>query len=175
MAKVTAPAEDQTAEEAASVSSGPNGFDPVRHLIKVQGGRNYLETKWRLVWLRDLHPDAVVETEIIDKSADAITMRAVVKIPYRNAAGDIDHFAVGTGTARESLTGGRFPAVETCETGALGRALATLGFGTQFSGAEFDNDGERLADSPMGSGNGARPRRSSVSVKRCTARSLARR
>jgi hypothetical protein len=39
-------------------------FDPTRHLTRVSGS-DYLEVKWRLVWLRDRHPDATLETELV--------------------------------------------------------------------------------------------------------------
>ena len=39
-------------------------FDPTRYLTKVNG-RDYLEVKWRLVWLRSVHPTARIETELV--------------------------------------------------------------------------------------------------------------
>lgn len=39
-------------------------FDPSRYLTKV-GGADYLEVKWRLVWLRETHPDASIETDLV--------------------------------------------------------------------------------------------------------------
>ena len=38
--------------------------------------------------------------------------------------------------------------IERAETGAIGRALAALGLGTQFSGDEFD-ERHRIVDSPV--------------------------
>ncbi len=38
---------------------------------------------------------------------------------------------------------------EKSETGSIGRALAALGFGTQFSDEEFA-EGERIVDAPVG-------------------------
>ena len=35
-------------------------FDASRYLTNLRG-RDYLEVKWRLLWLRTEHPDAVVE------------------------------------------------------------------------------------------------------------------
>jgi hypothetical protein len=40
-------------------------FDPTRHLTKIQG-KNYLEVKWRLVWMRSEHPDWSIETEPVE-------------------------------------------------------------------------------------------------------------
>ena len=44
--------------------------------------------------------------------------------------------------------------VEKAETGAIGRALGVLGYGTQFA-PEFDEGTERIVDSPMPIGNGS--------------------
>jgi hypothetical protein len=40
-------------------------FDPAKHIRKVNGG-DYLEVKWRLVWLRTEYPDARIDTELIN-------------------------------------------------------------------------------------------------------------
>lgn len=135
---------------------GPIPFDPVQHLIKVQGGRDYLETKWRLVWLRDVHPNATVTSEIVHMDDTSVTIRAEVRIPYLDETGELN-YAIGVGHSREAFANARFPVVETCETSALGRALAAVGFGTQFSGSEFDTGGERLADSPAGGAGQSAP------------------
>ncbi len=41
-------------------------FDPARYLIQLKG-KDYLEVRWRLVWLRSVHPDAVIHTDMVSK------------------------------------------------------------------------------------------------------------
>lgn len=114
-------------------------FDPGKHLIKIQG-RDYLQVRDRLLWLRSDHPEAKVETCIEALSDNAATVRATITLPSG---------AVGSGLARETLDavknlGGAY--VEKAETAAVGRALAHLGYGTQFA---IELDEGHLADSPV--------------------------
>lgn len=110
------------------------GFDPSRYLTKV-GSADYLEIKWRLVWLREMHPDAVIETDLHHADDQSATFKARVAIPGGGSA---------TGWASETYSDFR-DFLEKAETKALGRALAALGFGTQFT---YDFDGP-IADSPV--------------------------
>ena len=113
-------------------------FDPasLRVRLRAMRGGDYLDVKWRLVWLREEHPDAIIETE--EKGHDPgkwATFRACVSIP--NA---------GVATGHGSETAGDFgDYYEKAETKALGRALAALGYGAQF----LPDDDEALADSPV--------------------------
>lgn len=114
-------------------------FDPSAHLTKLKG-KDYLEAKWRLVWLRDEHPNAVIETQHIDIDLEKnhAIFRATVTIPDKGSA---------TGYGSESSRDfGDF--IEKAETKALARALAALGYGTQFTGDELA-EGERIVDSPV--------------------------
>jgi hypothetical protein len=114
-------------------------FDAEKHLIKLKG-KDYLEAKWRLVWLRTVHPDAVIETQHIDIDMDRghAVFRATVTLPSGGSA---------TGYGSESAKD--FPDfIEKAETKGLARALAALGFGTQFTGDEL-SEGERIVDSPV--------------------------
>jgi hypothetical protein len=101
-------------------------FDPSKYLTKV-GGADYLEVKWRLVWLRELHPDAAIETELVSHDGNLAVFRARVSIPGGGSA---------TGWGSEGIDDFR-DYLEKAETKALGRALAALGFGTQFC-PDFD-------------------------------------
>lgn len=97
-------------------------FDPRPYLVNLNGKGEYLEVKWRLLWLRTEHPDAVVETELIRLEDRDAVFRARVAIPNG-----------GTATGWGSESAGDFrDFLEKAETKALGRALAALGFGTQF-------------------------------------------
>jgi hypothetical protein len=120
-------------------------FDPGSHirLLKSRGGGpagEYLDVKWRIVWLRDLHPEASIETQLIDHDlGEAAVFKAVVRIPRRD-----DEPTVSTGYGMETMGDFR-DYLEKAETKAIGRALAHAGFGTQF----IDAINEPLADSPV--------------------------
>ncbi len=117
-------------------------FDPSKYLTKV-GGSDYLEVKWRLVWLRQRHPDAVIETTLAEHTGDSAIFRAVVSIPGGGSA---------SGWGSESMSDFR-DYIEKAETKAIGRALAALGFGTQFCpDFDFESGGAgrlKVVDSPI--------------------------
>ncbi len=101
-------------------------FDPEKHLIKIQGNRSYLPVSARLVWFREQHPNWRIETQLqqLDVESGLAIFRASV-------IDDADR-VIATGTKMETRVG--FPDyVEKAETGAIGRALAVAGFGTQFA------------------------------------------
>jgi hypothetical protein len=114
-------------------------FDPSKYLTKV-GGADYLEVKWRLVWLRELHPNATIETELVSHDGNLAVFRARVSIPGGGSA---------TGWGSEGVDDFR-DYLEKAETKALGRALAALGFGTQFC-PDFDFGAAQgaVVDSPI--------------------------
>lgn len=119
--------------------SQQTAFDPSRYLTKV-GSSDYLEVKWRLVWLREMHPDAVIETEMVSNDDQLSVFRARVTIPGGGSA---------TGWGSEGYNDFR-DYLEKAETKALGRALAALGFGTQFCpDFEFGADRGAVVDSPI--------------------------
>jgi hypothetical protein len=114
-------------------------FDPAAHLSnKVRGGADYLEVKWRLVWLRSEHPDAAIATELVRETDNSALFKASVSIPGGGSA-----TGFGSETAKDF---GDF--IEKAETKAVGRALAMLGYGTQFVGEDLD-EGDRIVDAPV--------------------------
>lgn len=119
-------------------------FDPRQHLMKVKGNAEYLEVKWRLVWFREQWPNGVMETEPIEISPEIAIFRAKVTAIDEN--GNVRGSATGYKTCTPAQF--KFGYVEKAETGALGRALACLGFGTQFE-PEFDESEDFIADSPV--------------------------
>lgn len=100
---------------------GERAFDPGKYLTHLNG-RDYLEVRWRLLWLRTEHPEAVVQTEMAHHETGMAIFKARVVIP-----GDGEATGWGMETAEDF---GDY--VEKAETKALGRALAALGYGTQF-------------------------------------------
>lgn len=142
-------------------------FNPNEHLIQIKGrngSADYLPVQWRLVWFRSLCPDGTIETEIVHLDLDRETEeeayvwnsetrrseKVVKRAPgfavFRATVKD-GRGGVATGTKSEKAASfGDF--VEKAETGAIGRALAALGYGTQFTGDEFD-ERHRIVDAPV--------------------------
>lgn len=107
--------------------------------ILVLKGKDYLEVKYRLVWFREEHPDWSIETEFVSITDTSSTAKATV----RDASARI----ISTSHKFENAQG--FPDfLEKSETGAIGRALALIGYGTQFCADELD-EGKRIVDSPV--------------------------
>ncbi|MCA9859255.1 MAG: hypothetical protein KC438_06000 [Thermomicrobiales bacterium] len=116
-----------------------NTFDPRRFVTRV-GGADYLEVKWRVYWLRTQHPDAVIATEMISHENNVAVFKAHVSIPGGGSS---------TGWGSEGYDDFR-DYLEKAETKALGRALAALGFGTQFTpDFDFAEGQEKVVDAPV--------------------------
>lgn len=120
---------------AARSYKTPKGTDlPLLNLR----GKDYLEVKYRIVWFREDHPVWTIETELLSVTEASACARAAI----RDEQGRI----IATSHKFENKQG--FPDfIEKAETGAIGRALALIGYGTQFCADELD-EGERLVDSP---------------------------
>ena len=101
-------------------------------------GKPYLPVAERLIWFREEHPDWSIETEYVHTDAE----QSLAKATIRNEKG----IAVANAHKLETKAGFS-DHHEKSETGAIGRALALCGYGTQFCGADFD-EGDRLADAP---------------------------
>lgn len=127
------PTEPGSNNKGKSNGNGSNSnvrtpFDPAQYLSNFDG-REYLEVKWRLLWLRSEHPDARMTTEIVQHNEEGgfALFRAEVEIPGGGKA---------TGWGSETVRDFH-DYIEAAETKALGRALAALGYGTQFC-QDFD-------------------------------------
>ena len=101
-------------------------------------GKQYLQVAHRLVWFREEKPDWSITTEFVEKSATHALAKAVIA----NEKGLI----VATAHKLETQKGFQ-DFHEKAETGAIGRALAMCGYGTQF--AEDLDEGERIVDAPQ--------------------------
>ena len=101
-------------------------------------GKEYLEVKYRLVWFREEHSDWSIETELISVTDVSAYAKATIR--------DDQARIIATSHKFERIQG--FPDfIEKAETGAIGRALALIGYGTQFCADELD-EGSRIVDSP---------------------------
>jgi len=112
-------------------------FNPSEHLIDLKG-KQYLQVMWRLVWFRDEKPLWSIDTKLEQLSDTHAVFSA--KIYDENGA------QKSAGYGSESVKDFR-DFIEKAETKAVGRALAMLGYGTQFA-PEMD-EGERIVDSPV--------------------------
>lgn len=101
-------------------------------------GKDYLQVAHRIVWFREERPDWRILTEIVKTDEKQSIVRASIF--------DNNGHLMAQGTKSETLAGFA-DHLEKSETGAIGRALALCGFGTQFA-PEFD-EGDRIADSPL--------------------------
>ncbi len=130
-------------------------FVPGDHLTDLQG-KDYLEVKWRLVWIHDDWKAAdgawsySITTEIEDSGEGDedpfVVMSARVSI-FTVKAGQQVILRQGTGFSRETFKGFKRGYIEKCETAAIGRALSTIGYGTQFD--EGDGADDKVADAPV--------------------------
>ncbi len=100
-------------------------------------GQKYLKVQHRLVWFREECPTYSIQTSIID-SKDGFIVKAVIS--------DDKGFVLAE--AHKWSGKSQFP-LECAETGAIGRCLALLGYGTAFTADELDEK-EELADAPIG-------------------------
>jgi hypothetical protein len=123
-------------------------FDVSKHLIRVQGNKEYLPVASRLIWFRQDHPDWNIVTEPVELDFDK--QFAVFRT---NIYAPDDAKPKATATKMENRQGFA-DWLEKAETGSLGRALAMIGYGTQFA-PELD-ESERVVDSPQPAKSAAR-------------------
>src|SRR6266566_2474611 len=141
-------------------------FNPNEHLMQIksrEGTKDYLPVQWRLVWFRTLCPDGCIETEMVHldidreteeeayvwnsetRRSEKVTKRANGFVIFRAVVKD-GKGGIATGTKSEKAAS--FPDyIEKAETGSVGRALAALGYGTQF--APELNEEHRIVDAPV--------------------------
>lgn len=103
-------------------------------------GKPYLQVAHRIVWFLEEKSEWVIKTYIVERTDSFIIMKAVIC----DETGKIRAEAHKCSEFKDNE-------LEKTETGAIGRALAFLGYGTQFCSDEL-NEGDRLADSPVSNG-----------------------
>lgn len=113
-------------------------FDPNKHLMDLKG-KAYLQVMWRLVWFREEKPMWCIDTKLEHLTEN----HAVFSAKIYDESGVLKSAGYGS----ESIKDFR-DFIEKAETKAVGRALAMLGYGTQFA-PELD-EGDRIVDSPVG-------------------------
>lgn len=101
-------------------------------------GKDYLTVPYRIMWMREEQPEWGITTEFL-RLEDGV---AIAKATIRAASG----FIIAQATKTETPAGFA-DFVEKAETGAVGRALALCGYGTQFA-TELE-EAERIVDAPQ--------------------------
>ena len=144
-------------------------FNPANHLMQIKnrnGSADYLPVQWRLVWFREHCPEGSIETEMLHLDLDRETEEEVYawnndtrrseKVIKRANGIAVFRATVkdgkgGSATGTKSEKAASFSDyIEKAETGAIGRALAALGYGTQF--APELNEEHRIVDAPVDRG-----------------------
>lgn len=117
-------------------------FKPEDHFRNLKG-QQYLEVKWRLVWFLEEHPHGSITPTLLSHDPDLGAAVFSATVSYETPEGK----TVAT-TAHGSETRKDFADyLEKSETKAVGRALAFLGYGTQFA-QELEEE-HRIVDSPV--------------------------
>ena len=112
-------------------------FNPNEHLIDLKG-KDYLQVMWRLVWFREEKPMWCIDTKLEQLADNHAVFSAKIY--------DENGVQKSAGYGSESIKDFR-DYIEKAETKAIGRALAVLGYGTQFA-PELDEE-DRIVDSPV--------------------------
>jgi len=152
-------------EQSASNPSQTRSFNPNDHVMQLksrEGAKDYLPVQWRLVWFREKCPNGTIETEMVHldldreteedgfewnaekRRSEKVIKRAKGFVIFRAVVKD-GKGGVATGTKTEKAASFA-DYCEKAETGAIGRALAALGYGTQF--APELSEAHRIVDSP---------------------------
>jgi hypothetical protein len=101
-------------------------------------GKPYLQVAHRIVWFREEHPTWNIKTSILEANeVHALMLAQIID----------DQGHVYSNAHKRCLAKGDMFYIEKAETGAIGRALALIGYGTQFAGDDLD-EADVLADSP---------------------------
>ena len=160
----------QVREEQVHEMQPTRNFNPNEHLVQLkskQGSQDYLPVQWRLVWFRSECPHGTIDTEEIEVDLDrVIEAEAYVWNAEKRRSEKVIKQAKGYARFRAVVTdgkGGRATGtgseaaadfadfIEKAETKSIGRALAALGYGTQFAPELAES--HRIVDAPVDFGN----------------------
>ncbi|MDO9065796.1 MAG: hypothetical protein Q7U96_01760 [Chloroflexota bacterium] len=126
-------------------------FNPLDYVIRMRGQRDYLEVKYRVLWLRREHPTARIRSECLTHTENFALFRVTIDLGEKGSA-------EGHGSeSRDSFVS----FIEKAETRALGNALDNLGFSTD---AAFLAAGQKPPLDERPQGGGRRDRESAPSA-----------
>jgi hypothetical protein len=116
---------------------------PYQQYLEQRDGQPYLPLKWRMAWLRADHPQAKIKTKLASHEGNVAVFMARVELPEGGVA-------TGWGAkSRQEIQPGPFDTegleyLIAAENQALSRALAALGYGTEYA-LDFDPPAENQA------------------------------
>lgn len=155
-----AAAEEPEPVESTSSSESPaevieKGWRPGAEVFLNLRGKLYLPARRRVQWMRGEpvpHPDWTIDTDILEHQRGKFVKPGRVEEGYavvRANIYDADGRLISTGVKSEYSE--NFPDyLEKAETGAIARALAIAGYGTESAlDLEEGVDKERIADAPV--------------------------
>lgn len=109
-------------------------------------GKDYMMVQQRYIWFVEENPRYDFTTDFLKLDDEQAIARCTISVLEDTPAG-VRVVRKVTEYKKETLDG--FPDfVEKAVTGATGRALVALGYGTQFASADLD-EGARIVDSPV--------------------------
>ena len=129
------------------------GFNPEDYARVIsdngENSRKYLDVAWRKVWFYLKYPNGRITKKIVQTTNQFVIIEARVYFDRSDA----DENYISSAMAQRWFNKGDVfgeRAVETAETGAVGRALADAGFGLQYC-CDANGEGEQdIVDAPIG-------------------------
>lgn len=106
-------------------------------------GKDYLLVAHRLQWFNEAETNFRIETDFLLVNDEQTVARAVVTV-FDKEGKEIKRASATKRETRKDFS----DHTEKAETSSVGRALAMLGYGTQFAISDLD-EGDRIVDSPV--------------------------
>ena len=106
-------------------------------------GKDYLMVAHRLQWFNETETNFRIETDFLLVNDDQTVARAVVTV-FDKEGKELKRASATKRETKKDFS----DHTEKAETSAVGRALAMLGYGTQFAISDLD-EGDRIVDSPV--------------------------
>ena len=132
------PAKRSTRPEKEPTPAPPEkaGF-PYEQYLEDRDGTPYLPLRWRLAWLRSAQPQARITTRLVSHDKGVAIFRALVQLPGGASATGWGARSQAEGASEGFEDGSSLDYIVYAENQALSRALAALGYGTQYA-LDFD-------------------------------------
>jgi hypothetical protein len=112
-------------------------------------GKDYLMVGHRLQWFNETETNFRIETDFLLVNDDQTVARAIVTV-FDKEGKEVKRASATKRETKKDFS----DHTEKAETSAVGRALAMLGYGTQFAISDLD-EGDRIVDSPVVDARGA--------------------